>query len=126
MNTDEYVWDPNKDKINQVKHGISFSEARKLWRGDYLQRQTYPGNDTVRYVTVGMIDGVCWVAITTPRDGKIRIISVRRAREKEREVYESVYGKEGSDGRGDRRGVRSRGGHEPILRLYEDGGKKRQ
>ena len=42
-----------------------------------------PGNDDVRYIVLGMIDGKHWTAITTKRGKRIRIISVRRSRKNE-------------------------------------------
>ena len=41
----------------------------------------------VRYVALGVIDGKHWTAVFTRRGERIRIISVRRSRKKEVEVY---------------------------------------
>ena len=40
-----------------------------------------------RYVTIGLLHGVEIAVIHTPRNGKYRIISARRARVKERKLY---------------------------------------
>lgn len=48
-----------------------------------------PGNDDVRYIVLGMIDGKHWTAITTKRGRRIRIISVRRSRKNEEAYYDS-------------------------------------
>jgi len=37
---------------------------------------------------IGKIDGKFWSAVVTYRDGNIRIISVRRSRKEEVELYE--------------------------------------
>lgn len=48
-----------------------------------------PGNDDVRHIVLGMIDGRHWTAITTKRGKRIRIISVRRSRKNEEAYHES-------------------------------------
>ncbi|WP_438265123.1 BrnT family toxin [Bifidobacterium bifidum] len=48
-----------------------------------------PGNDDVRHIVLGMIDGRHWTAITTKRGKRIRIIPVRRSRKNEKAYYES-------------------------------------
>ena len=40
-----------------------------------------------RYITVGFLDGVMVVLVWTPRDGRYRIISMRKANERERKYY---------------------------------------
>ncbi|MGD8782573.1 MAG: BrnT family toxin [Ignavibacteria bacterium] len=42
-----------------------------------------------RYLIIGKINNICWSAIYTIRKENIRIISVRRSRENEKEIYES-------------------------------------
>lgn len=43
----------------------------------------------LRLLSIGKIGGKHWAAIWTPRGGKVRIISVRRARKEEIGYYES-------------------------------------
>jgi uncharacterized DUF497 family protein len=45
--------------------------------------------DEDRYALLAMLNGKLWVVFHTHRDGKIRIISARRARNNERKLYES-------------------------------------
>ncbi len=40
-----------------------------------------------RFITVGFLDGAMVVLVWTPRDGAHRIISVRKANERERTLY---------------------------------------
>lgn len=42
-----------------------------------------------RFLVVGMISGRHWSAVITYRGERVRIISVRRARDEEVEIYES-------------------------------------
>jgi len=45
--------------------------------------------DEDRFLVIGKIEGKHWSAVITPRDGNIRIISVRRSRAEEVAIYES-------------------------------------
>ena len=99
-----YDWDPNKERINVQKHGIDFLTALELWSGDYLELETYPGNDTNRHLVIGDVGGWVWTAVITYRGDTIRIISVRRARGYEREAlheYRRSRQGDGGDGGGD-------------------------
>jgi uncharacterized DUF497 family protein len=37
-----------------------------------------------------MLEGACWSAVSTHRNKNIRIISVRKARENEKEIYNQL------------------------------------
>lgn len=82
----EYVI--NKNGLNKRKHGIDFVEAQALWKDP--DRIEIPARtvDEPRYLLVGKIGDDHWSAIITYRDEKIRIISVRRSRREEVEIYE--------------------------------------
>ncbi len=85
----EFEFDSNKSKANKDKHGINFIEAQQLW--DDPDRIEIPTKylDEPRYVLIGMINNKYWSAIFTYRNNKVRIITVRRSRENEKEIYES-------------------------------------
>lgn len=86
----EFEYDPAKSLTNLAKHGIDFEIAQRLW--DDTRTVTFraqnSGNDNVRFVTYGEMDGRHWTAVTTMRGKRIRIISVRRSRKNEEERYE--------------------------------------
>lgn len=84
----EYEWDPHKNEINVRKHGIDFQTALDLWSGVYIELETKPGNDPCRWLVIGEIAGWCWTAVITRRGPVIRIISVRRSRDYEREALD--------------------------------------
>jgi len=46
-------------------------------------------DDEVRYINIGKIKAKFYTVVTTYRGDKIRIISARRSRNKEIEIYES-------------------------------------
>ncbi len=84
----EFEFDPSKSKINKQKHGIDFLKAQRLWEDIDLIFIPAKTLDELRYLVIGKIEGKHWSAIITTRDQNIRIISVRRSRNEEIEIYE--------------------------------------
>ena len=86
----EFKFDPAKSAANQAKHGIDFVEAQELWNDP--ERLEIPARsvDESRLQVVGQIGDTVWSAFVTPRDTRIRIISVRRARDEEEAAYLEV------------------------------------
>jgi uncharacterized DUF497 family protein len=82
-----FEFDAEKSKSNLTKHGIDFEQAQTLWRdADGLAVPSkYSGES--RMLWIAAREGKLWTAIYTEREGKIRIISVRRAHENERNAY---------------------------------------
>ena len=85
----EFEFDPSKSDLNREKHGLNFVEAQGIWDDEDRALLTLTFADEDRYLIVGMINGKLWSAVFTWRGPRIRIISVRRAREDERQNYES-------------------------------------
>ena len=85
----EFEFDKRKSQINKRKHGIDFFEAQALWNDP--DRIEIPAEtiDEDRLLIIGNISDKCWSAIITYRNEKTRIISVRRSRKEEKEIYES-------------------------------------
>lgn len=85
----EFEFDEDKSQSNKAKHGIDFVEAQLLWND--VERLEIPARttDEPRTVFIGQIESKVWAAVVTYREEKIRIISVRRARKNEIELYES-------------------------------------
>ncbi len=79
----EFEWDDNKSKINKQKHGISFEEAKKLFQKEIKVFFAKEVKNEMRYLISNYINDKCYSAIFTLRNGKIRIISVRRCRKNE-------------------------------------------
>ena len=84
-----FEYDERKSQRNQLKHGIDFVEAQELWNDPYLIEIPARTIDEDRFVVIGKIEEKHWSAVITPRDGNIRIISVRRSRTEEVAIYES-------------------------------------
>jgi uncharacterized DUF497 family protein len=85
-----FIFDADKSALNREKHGIDFREAQALWLDERLVRFAAKdgAGEEKRYLFIGMIGVRHWSAIVTYRGEDIRIISVRRARDKEIEAYE--------------------------------------
>lgn len=84
----EFDFDQRKSSANLAKHVIDFIEAQRLWDdGDVIEIPART-EDEPRWVVIGRIGTKHWSAIVTYRGGNIRMISVRRARKEEVELYE--------------------------------------
>ena len=86
---EDFEFDPAKSAANRDKHGIDFVEAQALWYGTASVRPLpHAGED--RLLRVSRIGLKIWAAVFTMREGRVRLISVRRARREE----EADYGRE--------------------------------
>lgn len=85
-----FEFDPVKSAINLDKHGINFETAQLLWDDDNLLEIPARNIDEPRFLVIGKIAEKHWSAIITYRYGNIRLISVRHARQKEIDIYESA------------------------------------
>jgi uncharacterized DUF497 family protein len=114
-----FEWDQNKNELNMKKHGIGFERAIDIYNDPHqIQMPEIPskwekiddeefeskgieknfGNlDPVRAKIIGSIDGKIYTYIYTfrnnPGDMVYRVISLRRAQEKEIQVYQSFKAK---------------------------------
>ena len=83
----DFEFDPAKSAANLKKHGIDFLGAQALWSDpDRLEVQAR-SLDEPRTQVIGRIGHVAWSAFVTMRDDRVRIISVRRARDEEEATY---------------------------------------
>ena len=85
----KFEFDPHKSRTNKKKHGIDFLEAQALWEDPDFLEIPAKISDEPRFLVIGRISNKYWSGIITYRGEKIRIISVRRSRPEEVDVYES-------------------------------------
>ncbi len=85
----EFEFDQIKSNSNKEKHGIDFYEAKTLWNDPDLIEIPVKTSDEPKFLVIGNILGKHWSSVITYRSEKIRIISVRRARKEEVDIYES-------------------------------------
>ena len=85
----EFEFDSAKSMSNLVKHGISFNDAKKLWRDPKVTVARAKEVVEPRWIAIACFDGKHWSAVFTYRGERIRLISARRSRAKEIALYES-------------------------------------
>ncbi|MEN6318377.1 MAG: BrnT family toxin [Syntrophaceae bacterium] len=84
----KFEFDSEKSNINKKKHGLNFFDAQALWDDpDYV---IIPAKtiDEPRFLVVGKIEDKHWSSVITYRNEIVRIISVRRSRKEEIDIYE--------------------------------------
>jgi uncharacterized protein len=84
-----FEYDPEKSAENKRKHGIDFEEAQALWSDPEVLEIPARVSDEPRWVVIGKMNERHWSAVVTRRSDNVRIISVRRSRDEEVEIYES-------------------------------------
>jgi uncharacterized DUF497 family protein len=85
-----FEFDTNKSFSNREKHGIDFNEAQKLWKDiEAIELKSKNDLEEPRFLVIGKIEEKHYTAIITYRNENTRIISVRRSRKREVEIYEN-------------------------------------
>jgi len=85
----EIEYDPVKNQLNMLKHGLSFEMVKTIdWsqvliledrRNDYQER---------RYLAFALLLNRLFTLVFTLRNGKIRVISLRKSNDREMLKYE--------------------------------------
>ena len=88
----DYEWDRAKNETNAAKHGVSFVAAAAFdWETALVVADDRAEYDEARFVAVGFIGDRRHVMAFAPRRGKTRIISLRRANEREQRYYAEAF-----------------------------------
>jgi uncharacterized DUF497 family protein len=86
-----FEWDEQKAEQNLRKHKVSFEEAKTVFGDAFsitIPDPQHSGSES-RYVDIGYSSqGQLLVVVYTEREPNIRIISCRRATQRERRAYE--------------------------------------
>jgi uncharacterized DUF497 family protein len=80
----EVVFDPDKRDKTLAERGLDFVRAGEVFDGphlDYPDTRADYGED--RYITFGALDGRMVVMVWTPRGNARRVISMRKANDRE-------------------------------------------
>jgi uncharacterized DUF497 family protein len=85
----DFEFDTDKSQANLEKHGIDLLDAQALWKDPDLLEIRARSDDEPRFLAIDLIGPKHWSAVVTYRNGTIRLISVRRSRAREVELYES-------------------------------------
>ena len=100
MDSKRFIWSERKPADNLHKHGVDFTIVERFQFDTAVitidDRKDY---GEVRYRAFGTIDGRLHVLIFTARGAQTRVISLRRANDRERENYAEIQEHEIDSGR---------------------------
>ncbi|GCL50760.1 MAG: BrnT family toxin [Microcystis sp.] len=92
----EFDWDQSKRYSNIEKHGIDFAAVPPIFDGHCLiredNRQDY---QEIRMCLLGQLNGIICYVVYTIRGETCRLISARRANERERRKYQESIPQDG-------------------------------
>ncbi len=85
----DFDWDEDKNSINLTKHRLSFEEAIHIFDGPVWTRSDLESDEgEYREISIGMLPGSSvLVVVHTERGQRTRIISARKATQRERKDY---------------------------------------
>jgi hypothetical protein len=89
----QFEWDEKKNQINRHKHGIWFEEAQTVFEDDYARvffDESHSSHEK-RFLIIGMSrfnNLIIVIHCYRENDDVVRIISARKAANKERLIYE--------------------------------------
>ena len=85
---DPYEWDEAKSAANRLKHGVGFEIVYAFdWSKAVHQIDERYEYGEIRRLAFGRLDGLGYAIVFVIRGERVRIISVRRARDKELSLY---------------------------------------
>ncbi len=85
----EIQFDPEKDARNIELRGISLQDAVEFeWESALIIQDTRQDYGETRYRAFGFIENRLHALVFTPREGTIRVISLRKANRREALRYE--------------------------------------
>lgn len=87
-----FEWDENKNKVNIIKHGVSFSEAVTVFTDEnaVVIADTDHSEQEERFIILGISKNPRLLVVChcyRERDSVIRIISARKANKQESDNY---------------------------------------
>lgn len=89
----EWIWDADKARANQAKHGVSFEAAALVFDDPMRLSEPDPHPDEDRWRVIGRVNLSTLFVVHTEADeeGRGRIISARKATPSERKRYDDGY-----------------------------------
>ncbi len=86
----DITFDANKSERNIATRGISFARAADfVWDGALITEDLRKAYGERRFQALGLIGERLYMLVFTPRDGKVHVISLRKANEREGRQYEA-------------------------------------
>lgn len=84
-----YTFDPAKAAANKATHDVDFAAAGAFdWDTALVVEDDRRDYGEQRYIALGAIRGRIHVMVFTPRGGTVRLISLRKANDREIRRYE--------------------------------------
>lgn len=88
-----YDWDDAKAAANLAKHGVAFDAVLDFdWDTALILEDDRQDYGEARYIAFGLIGDRLHVLVYTPRGQTTRIISLRRANDREESAYDDAKG----------------------------------
>jgi uncharacterized protein len=89
----EFSWDEPKRERVLAERGIDILRvAFSLFDGRPLLTVPTPRGEEERFLSIGLMEGKVFAVVWVWRDGAIRIVTARRARDAEEKRYRALYG----------------------------------
>ena len=87
--SETFEWDAAKAAENFAKHGVSFDTAARVFSDPFGVERLDDREDygEERFILIGTVAEVVLTVVYTERNGRIRIISARRATRHEQDDY---------------------------------------
>lgn len=86
-----FEWHEAKRLGNIARHGLDFMDADLLFGGPLIVGDAKTVGEEPRRMATGLIGDVYVTVVYTMRDNRTRIISLRRARNGERERHQALH-----------------------------------
>ena len=84
----EFTWSERKRSLNLKEHGIDFVDAPSVFEGfTYTFEDDRLSYGEQRFITLGLLAGIPVSLAHTENDHEIRIISFRKATNREAQIY---------------------------------------
>jgi hypothetical protein len=93
-----FEWDEAKNRRNLLKHALAFEDADLVFAGPcvtFVDRRFDYGEE--RFVTLGLLATRLVVIAHTSRGENTRIISMRKANDREKKIYQKRFGETRQD-----------------------------
>ncbi len=84
----EFTWSERKRALNLKEHGIDFVDAPRVFEGlTYTFEDDRFSCGEQRFITLGLLAGIPVSIAHTENDHEIRVISFRKATDREAQIY---------------------------------------
>lgn len=94
----DFEWDSAKAEANLTKHGVPFAYATRVFDDAYRLARRDPRKDygEERHIVMGQVDARLLVVVCTWRsDDVCRLISARKANDREKKLYRAFQTRPG-------------------------------